>query len=236
MNKLDYTSKEYVSAESESAINQLRAGESRVTEAAWLLLTIWMLHHQGVGSFQQPIVKGPPQFEAARALLFGPAKPDHLFSKQCSRFDSDEQFKSQQVHMNQTSSTDSKTITFSDGSVGKLKNAVLDHILVKHGHQWGILDIDRRATAEANEKQTKYQQIRTRLTAENRSTVCSNIQNLANSSKLEYYSNYPISGGIGRAYLCPDTGLFIGIDQDNIIRKAYLASRNLIDYLNRDCR
>ncbi len=29
---------------SESVINELRAGESRVTQARWLLITIWMLH------------------------------------------------------------------------------------------------------------------------------------------------------------------------------------------------
>ena len=33
----------YVSYHSQSVINELRAGDSRVKEAAWLLITIWML-------------------------------------------------------------------------------------------------------------------------------------------------------------------------------------------------
>jgi hypothetical protein len=40
---------------------------------------------------------------------------------------------------------------------------------------------------------------------------------MASSSKLESYLNYPICGDMGRAFLCPNTGLFIGIDKNNII-------------------
>ena len=58
---------------------------------------------------------------------------------------------------------------------------------------------------------------------------------MARSSKLESYQNYPISGNMGRAYLCPDTGLFLGIDNNNVIRKAYVASEKLIDYLRTNC-
>jgi hypothetical protein len=44
-----------------------------------------------------------------------------------------------------------------------------------------------------------------------------------------------MSEGMGRAYLCPDTGLFIGMDENNIIRKAYVAGENLINYLRTNC-
>ena len=47
----------YVSDHSQSVINELRAG-SRLTEAAWLLLTIWMLQQQSVGF--QPVRKASP--------------------------------------------------------------------------------------------------------------------------------------------------------------------------------
>jgi hypothetical protein len=82
----------------------------------------------------------------------------------------------------------------------------------------------------------KPEQIRTRLTPENRRKLCTSIQKTASNSKLESYSNYPISGDMGRAYLCPDTGLFIGIDKNNVIRKAYVASENLIAYLRTNCK
>lgn len=60
---------------SQNAINELRAG-SRLTEAAWLLLTIWMLQQQSVGF--QPVRQAPrpPHVEAAHNLLFGKPKSD----------------------------------------------------------------------------------------------------------------------------------------------------------------
>ena len=42
---------------SQNAINELRAGDSRVKEAAWLLITIWMLKQQSVGF--QPVRQAP---------------------------------------------------------------------------------------------------------------------------------------------------------------------------------
>ena len=43
---------------SQNAINKLRASDSRVKEAAWLLITIWMLQQQSVGF--QPVRQAPP--------------------------------------------------------------------------------------------------------------------------------------------------------------------------------
>ena len=43
---------------SQNAINELRAGSSRVREAAWLFITIWMLQQQSVGF--QPVRQAPP--------------------------------------------------------------------------------------------------------------------------------------------------------------------------------
>jgi len=63
---------------SREVINELRAGDSRVRQAAWLLITIWMLQQQSV-SFQ-PVnhTQLPPHIESARNLLFGKPKPDQL--------------------------------------------------------------------------------------------------------------------------------------------------------------
>ena len=43
---------------SQNAINELRAGDSRVKEAAWVLITIWMLQQRSVGF--QPVRQAPP--------------------------------------------------------------------------------------------------------------------------------------------------------------------------------
>jgi len=57
-------------------VNELRAGDSRVKQDSWLLITIWMLQQQGVGF--QPVRQAPmrPHLESARNLLFGKPKPD----------------------------------------------------------------------------------------------------------------------------------------------------------------
>lgn len=61
---------------SQNAINELRAGDLRVREAAWLLITIWMLQQQSVGF--QPVrpVARPLHVEAVQNLLFGKPKSD----------------------------------------------------------------------------------------------------------------------------------------------------------------
>lgn len=221
----------YLSYHSQSAINELRAGNSRVTQAAWLLLTIWMLQKQSLGF--QPVRQAsmPPHLESARNLLFGKPKFDQFSCRRMSMFDS-QQFE------NQKSPNYSETVKFSDGSEAKAVNVQLDHILVKHGHQWGIDDVDVQNTLETNNNLSpgEPKQVRTRLTPENRDTLRTRIQARASSSNLESYPNYPISGGMGRGYLCPDTGLFIGVDKNNVIRKAYIASPNLTTYLRTKCR
>jgi len=65
----------YVSYHSQSVIKELRAG-SRITEAAWLLITIWMLQQQSVGF--QPVRQAPPppHIEGINSVLFGKPKLD----------------------------------------------------------------------------------------------------------------------------------------------------------------
>lgn len=131
----------------------------------------------------------------------------------------------------------SETVEFNDGYKAEASNVQLDHILVKHGHQWGIDDIDLHNTEKAN-NHLSPKQVRTQLTPENREKLRSRIKNFASNPKLESYPNYPISKNskeIGRAYLCPDTQLFIGIDNKGVIRKAYVASDKLVDYLRTNC-
>ena len=73
---------------SQNAINELRAGDSRVTQAAWLLITIWMLQQQSVGFQTRNPAPMPPHLESARNLLFGKPKPDQFSCRRLSIFDS----------------------------------------------------------------------------------------------------------------------------------------------------
>ena len=63
----------YVSYHSEYVIRELRAG-LRLNEAAWLLLTIWMLQQQSVGFRPVTPVVRPPHVEAAHNFLLNDLK------------------------------------------------------------------------------------------------------------------------------------------------------------------
>jgi hypothetical protein len=87
MDKIEYVPQHYVSYHSQSVIKDLRAG-SRLTEAAWLLITIWMLQQQSVGF--QPVRQAPPppHIEGINNFLFGKPKPDQFSCRRLSIFDS----------------------------------------------------------------------------------------------------------------------------------------------------
>lgn len=131
----------------------------------------------------------------------------------------------------------SETITFFDGYKAESVNSETDHQLVKHGHHWKIDDIDLKTTEDANKPSAvgQFEQIRTRLTPANRNQFRINLREFASRPTLEVYSNYPINKGIGRAYLDPETTLFVGIDENGIILKAYPASEGLINFLRTNC-
>lgn len=227
-----------LSYHSQPVINELRAGDLSVTQAAWLLITIWMLQQESLGF--QPVRQAlrPPHLESAQNLLFGKPKSDQFSCRRLSMSDS-QQFENQNVNTNNFKKSPNylETVKFNDGYKAEARNVQLDHILVKHGHQWGMDDTDLKTTKDANNNLSpdKPEQIRTRLTRDNREKLRTGIKEMASNSKLESYPNYPISGDIGRAYFCPDTGLFIGIDKNNVIRKVYVASENLINYLRTNC-
>ncbi len=44
----------------------------------------------------------------------------------------------------------SETVKFNEGYKAEIGNVQLDHILVKHGHKWGINDIDLKTSRNAN--------------------------------------------------------------------------------------
>lgn len=71
-----------------------------------------------------------------------------------------------------------ETVNFYDGYNAKIENTQLDYILVKHGHQWKIEEIDLKGTKDASNHLLSGipEQIRTRLTSENREKLLTNIR------------------------------------------------------------
>lgn len=106
----------YVSYHSQSVIKQLRAG-SRLTEAAWLLITIWVLQQQSVGF--QPVRQAspPPHIESARNLLFGKPKADQSSCRRLSVFDSQQSENKDQFFMSKQEALNLLDNTFTGSKI-----------------------------------------------------------------------------------------------------------------------
>ena len=106
----------YVSYHSQSVIKQLRAG-SRLNEAAWLLITIWMLQQQSVGF--QPVRQAspPPHIESARNLLFGKPKADQSSCRRLSVFDSQQSENKDQFFMSKQEALNVLDNTFTGSKI-----------------------------------------------------------------------------------------------------------------------
>ena len=119
-------SQHYSLYDSQEVINELRAGDSRWTQAAWLLITIWMLQQQGAGF--QPVrqVPPPPHLELARNLLFGKPKPDQLSCRQLSKFDQQE-FEKIDPYSSQVMSKEN-ALALITKEYGTLQNPKFDYI------------------------------------------------------------------------------------------------------------
>lgn len=106
----------YVSYHSQSVIKQLRAG-SRLNEAAWLLITIWMLQQQSVGF--QPVRQAspPPHIESARNLLFGKPKADQSSCRRLSVFDSQQSENKDQFFMSKQEALNLLDNTFTGSKI-----------------------------------------------------------------------------------------------------------------------
>jgi hypothetical protein len=152
-----------------------------------------------------------------------------------SETESEDSCRSKKIHPNAPHY--SETVKFCDGYEARAVNSSLDHQVVKHGHDWGLDDIDLKTTKDANRASAgvKFKQIRTRLTPENRNQFRINLREFASCSNLKVYKSYPINKGMGRGYLEPVTNLFVSIDEDGIIRKTYPATKELITFLETNC-
>ena len=113
----------YLSYHSQSVI-----GDSRLTQAAWLLITIWILQQQSVGF--QPVRQAPmpPHLESAQNLLFGKPKSDQFSCRRLSMFDS-QQFEKNEGLISKNSPSYTETIKTFDGKSIDIPNKSLDHLL-----------------------------------------------------------------------------------------------------------
>jgi hypothetical protein len=90
----------YSSYHSRETINKLRAGDIRWTEAAWLLLTIWMLQHQSAGLLPINPPRKPIENQFINSLLFGRPRPPKTFSREISIFDRTDPSQFRQTQIN----------------------------------------------------------------------------------------------------------------------------------------
>lgn len=97
-------------------IKQLRAG-SRLNEAAWLLITIWMSQQQSIGF--QPVRQAspPPHIESARNLLFGKPKADQSSCRRLSVFDSQQSENKDQFFMSKQEALNLLDNTFTGSKI-----------------------------------------------------------------------------------------------------------------------
>lgn len=197
---------------SQKLINEIRAGDSCLTQAAWLLITIWILQQQSAGF--QPINPAPmpPHIESARNLLFGKPKPDQRSCRQFSRFDS-QQFENNERLISKNSPNYIEKITFFDGYEAETLNSSLDHLLSKHGHTFGI---DERLQLNPNQKPTKYPQIRTKINGANRNQYRENLKQFGQNPDLTVFEDVLIRGEPGKAYFCEETQRVIDIATEGL--------------------
>ena len=106
----------YVSYHSQSVIKQLRAG-SRLNEAAWLLITIWLLQQQSVGFQSVRQASPPPHIESARNLLFGKPKADQSSCRRLSVFDSQQSENKDQFFMSKQEALNLLDNTFTGSKI-----------------------------------------------------------------------------------------------------------------------
>ena len=162
-----------------------------------------MLQQQSV-SFQ-PVnhahAQLPPYIESARNLLFGKPKLDQLSCRQLSRFDSFETISKNSADYRQK-------ITFLDDFESETINRSLDHLLSKHGHNFGIHD---PLPTNPKQKASPYLQPRTRTNVQNREQFFKNLNQFAQNPDLEVFKDVLMRGQLGRVYLCSETERVIAI-------------------------
>ena len=144
--------------------------------------------------------------------MSGKPQRDYDSYRQSSRFDQNQHQQSQseasEGYINKNSPTYSEQVTFMDGYQATAVNSSLDHLLTNHGHTFGI---DDPIELNPNQKESKYKQIRTRLTPGNPNLFRENIKEKGKNPDLQVFTDLCIRGELGRGYYDPGTNRIVAV-------------------------
>ena len=121
------------------------------------------------------------------------------------------------------------SITTHDGFETELTDKSCTHLTSKHGHSFGV---DDPLPPDPNQKPTKYKQVRTRITEDNKLIVLEEIKSILSNKDTEVYTEVSIRGVEGRVYYCKDTNRVVGIHtegklSDKIIKAQPISEQQL---------
>ena len=97
----------------------------------------------------------------------------------------------------QRNSDKSTKLTTYDGFEAKLTDKSENHLTSKHGHEFGV---DDPLPRNSNQKPTKYERTRTRLSNENKAKVREEIKSSLSNIESDIYPDVSIRGIQGRVY------------------------------------
>ena len=108
-----------------------------------------------------------------------------------------------------------ETIQTFDRKSMDIPNRSLDHLLSKHGHNFGVND---PLAMDPKQKDTNYfeRKIRTRLTPENWKQFRNNIKQFGQSKNLISFYGVKMHDKIGDVYYCPKTKFCISAIVDPV--------------------
>lgn len=112
-----------------------------------------------------------------------------------------------------------RTLSVHDGSQADISERSVDHLLSKHGHNFGI---DDKLPPNLNSKPTKYEQPRTRVNNQNREKLVNEAQTILNDNQFtEPFENIRIRGVKGRGYVY-DNSNYPGIAENEDIAALFI--------------
>jgi hypothetical protein len=97
----------------------------------------------------------------------------------------------------QTHDQNTRLMQAHDGRKAKLPQKSADHLLSKHGHNFGI---DDKLPLEPNQKPTKYAQVRTRINKPNRKKFGDNLENILQDPDTKPYPDVSMRGKSSDCY------------------------------------
>ena len=175
---------------SQKLINELRSGDSRVPQAAWLLLTIWMLQQQSVGF--QPVRQAPPP---PHRQLFGgtSSSPRNNYFSKSSQTGASLQMErpSAMPHQDFTALTKEQKRNLPDPRDGFIIEEGHPHLVARYGQ------VDFKTPDHGLPTNEKG---RTPKTEKNALALRDSIVNMPNRKDIVWFDNGMYQGGTKRGY------------------------------------